>query len=182
MLGTLVFSVLIVIALWPFFIWLGVMNFSKDPNTMEEHLPGRPARRTIGRKNEDVSKSIAYIFLGYLLVTASLYGLLNYKDYVPVTVLVMVGCFGVLIAFFLFSPANRLTHAYADLGHIAVVHLACGLAAGIIVTALIYGYTLVPRDMGALAVTILGAMMVFSRRPDIGLRNKKRKKQQEEFL
>lgn len=179
MIETIVFSVILLISLWPFFIYLGVMNFRKDPNAMETPLPGRPARRTIGRKNEDVSKAIAYIFLGYCLVVGGLYGLLNYKDLLPVTALVIIGCIAFGLAFFLFSPANRLSHAYIDLGHLAVVHLVCSMVAFNIIISVIYGYKAEYSHMAFWTVTVIGAMMIFSRAPDIELKKRKAKKKEE---
>lgn len=179
MIETIAFSIILLISLWPFFIYLDVMNFRKDPNAMETPLPGRPARRTIGRKNEDVSKAIAYIFLGYCLVVGGLYGLLNYKDLLPTAFLILVGCAAFGVAFFLFSPANRLSHAYIDLGHLAVIHLVCSMAAFNIIAAVIYGYRLGVPDVCSIIVMIIGAMMVFSRSPDIELKKRKAKKKED---
>lgn len=173
MFETIVFSIVLIIALWPYFISLEVMNFKKDPNAMETPLPGRPARRTVARKNEDVSKAIAYIFLGYGLIVMGLYAFLNFKDLLPTSMLVIIGCAAFFVSFFLFSPANRLSHAYIDLGHLAVVHLVCGFSVFNIVSSLIYGYALTPFDMGVIATMVFGAMLTFSRYPDVEVRRQK---------
>jgi len=180
MIITIAFSILLLLSLWPFFIYLGVMNFRKDPNAMETPLPGRPARRTIGRKNEDVSRAIAYIFLGYCLVIGGLYSLLNFKDLLPMAALVVIGCIAFFLAFFLFAPANRLSHAYIDAGHLAVVHLVSTMVAFNIIASIIYSYRATPSYMGFLTMVVVGAMMIFSRPPDIELKKRAAKKKQSE--
>lgn len=165
MIETILFVILSYVLLWPYFVALGVMNFKKDPNAMEDHLPGRPARRTIGRKNDDMSKAIVYILFGYVMVILSFYGLLDLKDFLPSFALGLVGFTGLVIAMFLFSPANRLAHAYVTLGHIAVIHLICSICAGLLIVTIQYGYAMTLDHFIGLASIEIGAMLCFLSKP-----------------
>lgn len=166
MIEAILFGIVIFGLIWPYFIYLDILNFQKDPNVMEAQLPGRPARRTIGRKNEDVSKAIAYIFVGYAVVNIAFYGVLDYQDLLPSYSLVFVGWLAMAIAMFMFSPANRALHAYADLGHITVVHYACGLSTFIILIAVVYGYSMELSKAGYLFLSIVGAMLIYNQKPN----------------
>ena len=177
MLETILFAVVIFALLWPFFIYLDVMNFTKDPSTMEKHLPGRPARRTIGRKNEDVSKSIGYIFVGHALICGAFFAFLNFNDLLPDGALIALAWAAMAIAMFLFSPANRMMHAYSNLGHIAVVHLVCMLSTFIIVISFVYDVKVNIEQAGYLFLMAVGAMMIFSGKP-----NAPQKKKNEEEI
>lgn len=163
MVETFLFAILSVVSLWGYFALVGVMDFKKDPNAMEDHLPGRPARRTIGRKNDDMSKSITYIFVGYCVFCMSLYGLLDYKDFLFDIGLGLIGFLGFCIAMFLFSPANRLAHAYVNLGQIGVIHLVCALSSFFILSTVLYGHALSMQNAISLTVMIVGAMLCFSK-------------------
>lgn len=179
MIETILISIFLFALLWPYFIYLDVMNFKKDPNTMEAHLPGRPARRTIGRKNEDVSKGIGYIFVGYSLINIAIYAFLDYQDLLPSFALGILGWVALAIAMFLFSPANRMMHAYADLGHIAVTHLVAGLSTFLIVIAVVYGYAFEGLQAVYIGLMVIGGMLIFSERPNVS--PKKTKLEEEEF-
>ena len=172
---TLLFSIFIFALLWPFFMYLDVMNFRKDPNAMEDHLPGRPARRTIGRKNEDMSKAIGYVFVGYILANGALYAFLNYSDLLPLAAYVAMAWLAYAVAMYLFSPANRLMHAYANLGHIAVVHLVATLCSFMILATFIYGYQPTLNDSLCILGCVVGAMMIFSARPNAPKKSKSSK-------
>jgi hypothetical protein len=178
MIELILFSILLFALLWPFFIYLGVMNFSKDPNTMEDHLPGRPARRTIGRKNEDVSKSIGYIFVGHALVSIALFALLDFSDLLPGLALTVIAWVAMAVAMFTFSPANRMIHAYANLGHIAVVHLVCMVATFLLVVSIVFGVTINPEQATYIFLMALGGMMTFSGKPNAP---KKKQKNEDAF-
>lgn len=180
MIETLLFSLVLFASLWGYFVVLDVMNFTKDPNAMEEHLDGRPARRTIGRKNEDVSKSLFYIYAGYLVLCAGIYGLLDYKDLLSQATLVAVAWFCSVLSMFLFSPANRLMHAYSTLGHISTVHLTCALSAFLVLASVLYGYKVTADHAISMTGMIIGAMLIWSRKP--GAIAKVRKKQEKEVF
>lgn len=167
MIESFLFSLVLYMALWPYFIALGVMNFRKDPNAMEDHLPGRPARRTIGRKNDDVSKALFYILVGYIVIGLSLYALLDYKDFLPDYALRAIAFFGLAVGMIVFSPANRLMHAYVTMGQIAVSHLICSLATFVAVITVVYGYRITMDDFMGLAAICLGAMLVFFVKPSV---------------
>lgn len=173
MIETFLFVLILYLSLWVYFSMLDVMNFKKDPNEMEEHLPGRPARRTIGRKNDDVSKSLLYVLVAYAVVVIALYGVLDYKDFLPGIGLSIVACVGLSFSMFLFSPANRLIHAYVRLGHIAVVHIVCGFAAFVAMSSVVYGYTLTMDQAINIAIINLGAMLCFGYKPKADIRKKK---------
>lgn len=161
MIETLLCVLVLYFSLWGYFIVLGVMNFKKDPNSMEAHLPGRPARRTIGRKNDDVSKGLGVILIGYFLVSVALYGLLDYKDLIPIFMIQLAAFAGLGLSMFLFCYANRLLHAYVTLGQIAVIHVICGMAAFMCVVMVLYGYSVALPDFVAISVMCLGAMLSF---------------------
>lgn len=176
MIETILYAVALLVSLWGYFSFIGGMNFRKDPNAMEEHLPGRPARRTIGRKNEDISKAIIYIFSGYLVVCATIYGLLDYKDLLSVTILVLCSTVAFALTMGLFSPANRSLHAYVDLGGIAVTHFICSISAFLLIVSFFYGYSLDFKTGLGLSTMSLGAMMVWGVKP----KNAKRRKKHED--
>lgn len=180
MIESFLFSLVLYMALWPYFIALGVMNFRKDPNAMEDHLPGRPARRTIGRKNDDVSKALFYILVGYAVISLSLYGLLDYKDFLPDYALRAIAFCGFAVAMIVFSPANRLMHAYVTMGHIAVSHIICSLATFVGVVTVIYGYRITMADFLGLGSICLGAMLIFFAKP-LPSRKKSSKQSDEEI-
>ena len=161
MIETLLFILLLYFSLWGYFVALGVMNFKKDPNSMEDHLPGRPARRTIGRKNDDVSKGLGVILIGYFFVSVALYGLLDFKDLVPVIMIQCAAFVGLGIAMFLFSYANRLLHAYIALGQVAVIHLVCAMVAFMCIVTIFYSYSFAFSDYCLIALMCFGAMLSF---------------------
>ena len=177
MVETLLFVLVLYFSLWGYFIALRVMDFKKDPNSMEDHLPGRPARRTIGRKNDDVSKGLGVILVGYFLVSIALYGLLDYKDLIPVFMIQVAAFAGLGLSMFLFSYANRLLHAYVTLGQIAVVHVVCATAAFMCVAMILYRYTVSLSEFLTLAMMCVGAMLSFFSRG----KPKKINKKEEEF-
>ncbi|PCI00999.1 MAG: hypothetical protein COB76_02345 [Alphaproteobacteria bacterium] len=179
MIETFLFVLVLYLSLWMYFSMLDVMNFKKDPNEMEEHLPGRPARRTIGRKNDDVSKSLLYILVGHMIVATSLYGVLDYKDFLPTFGVSVIACAGLAFSMSLFSPANRLIHAYVNLGHIAVTHVLCGFCAFIAMAAIFYGYTLEMNQAVSIGMMSVGVMLCFGAKPRTI--TKKKKKEEELF-
>lgn len=164
MILSLLFALGLVASLWLYFIRLDIMNFKKNQNDLETPLPGRPARRTIGRINDDIAKGIMTIFAGYIVFALMLYGALNFADLLPINTLAMLACLGMGAAVFIMSPSNRQLHAYAALGHIAVIHLVTSLAAFIGFVAVFYKDYLKMEEMGALTFMVIGAMLVFSRK------------------
>jgi len=164
MILTLLVSLFLFLSLWPFFVWLDVMNFKKPENAMEDHLPGRPARRTIGRKNEDVLKSIFGIAIFYVMLCGALYGL-PYLSYLisPFLILIGVTILSALAVYFV-TPFNRLAHAYATTGQISVVHLCSSLSSFLLLSAILYQNYLTIEKAVIIVVMILGAMMMTSRK------------------
>jgi uncharacterized protein (DUF486 family) len=178
MIETILLGIFIFALIWPYFVYLDVLNFKKDPNIMETQLPGRPARRTIGRKNEDVSKAIAYVFVGYALTNISFYGLLDYQDLLPSYTLPILGWVGLAMAMFLFSPANRTLHAYANLGHIAIVHFICSITAFLFLASIVYNYQIELMNSIYFLLTVVATMFIFNEKPNV----KAVKKSQEEVF
>jgi uncharacterized protein (DUF486 family) len=177
MIETLLFAVLAFVSIWLYFMALGVMNFKKDPNAMEDHLPGRPARRTIGRKNDDMAKSITYIFVGHAIFSACIYGLLDYKDFLFEMGIGFIAFGGLALSMFLFSPANRLAHAYVNLGQIAVIHFISALSAFLLLGLVLYRYTLSMDEAVSLAIMMVGAMMCFGK-----MKSAKKAKKEEDIF
>lgn len=164
MILTLILSFIIFAAMWPYFIILDVLNFKKPENMMEKHLPGRPARRTIGRKNGDVVKSIVAILFGYIVLCGVFYGLLSvsyfFNDYILIAIASAAGG----MAVYMMTPFNKLVHAYVTAGQIGVIHLCCSLSSFTVWSAFLYRDT-VATEKGILLITlVVGAMLVFSRK------------------
>jgi len=164
MILTMLISLLLFLSLWPFFIWLDVMNFKKSENAMEDHLPGRPARRTVGRKNEDVLKSIFGIVIFYVILCSSIYGLPNLGYLIsPFLILIGVTVLSGLAVYFV-TPFNRLAHAYATMGQISVIHLCSSLSVFLLTSAILHQNYLTIEKAVTVLVMVLGAMMITSRK------------------
>jgi hypothetical protein len=164
MILSVVFSLLLVCSLWPYLAMLSIINLKKHRNEMETPLPGRPARRTIGRINDDMSRGILSIYAGYIVFTVAFYGTLNFSGLVSDTTLMGVCIVALAVVMFIVSPYNRQCHAYANLGHIIVIHLVTSLSAMIGFMALFYGAYADFAMMGGVCAMVLGAMCMFSRK------------------
>ena len=142
---------------------LGVMNFSKDEHVMEDQLPGRPARRTIGRKNGDMAQVILKILGAHLILCGAFYGLPDFRNYLGDAILMIGVAVVVGIAFFVVTPANRLGHAYAISGQLAVIHLCCGLSAFTLIGYFLHGNEVTRETMILLFAVAIGTMLIFSK-------------------
>lgn len=164
MILTLVFSILIFASLWPYFIALDVINFRKAENTLENHLPGRPARRTIGRKNSDVIKGIIAIFVCYIILSGTFYGLPYFRGFLGDTFLFIVVVGLSAYAFYIVTPSNRALHAYATAGQIAVIHMCSSVSSYTILSVFLHGNVWMVNQMMAISAMVLGIMFIFSRK------------------
>lgn len=164
MILTLFFALVVFASLWPYLSYMGVLNFKKSEHMMEEHLPGRPARRTIGRKNEDVMKVIMGIMTCYIILCGALYATPDIRslvtDFIMLIIVVVLSAF----ALYMVTPFNRLSHAYATMGQISIIHLCCSLSAFITWLALLHGNYLDLIDIAGLVALIIGAMLIVSKR------------------
>ncbi len=164
MIITLCIAVIIFASLWPYFIMLDILNFKKSDTMMESHLPGRPARRTIGRKNGDVIKSIVTILTGYIILCGTFYGLPSVRSVLSdhILISIVIGLSG--FAVYMMTPSNRLAHAYATTGQIAVIHLCCSLSSFILWSALLHGNHVTIGKSILLLAMVAGSMLIFSRK------------------
>lgn len=172
MILSLIFSFVMFASLWPYFMALGIFDFKKNSNEMETPLPGRPARRTVGRINDDMTKGIFAIFAGYIVFAGVFYGTINFSSLLPNMILSIACIIGVMVAIFMMTPSNRQCHAYSNLGHIVVIHLVCSISAFIVFSTFFYDDYLTINEMIALSVIILGSMLTFSRKVYVAPVNK----------
>ena len=164
MLFTLLFSAGLFLSLWPYLVMLGVFDFKKNPNTMEKPLPDRPARRTIGRKNEDVAKVISVILFFHFILYGAFYGLIEIQYLLPdALILLIVGVVGATM-FYVVTPANRMGHAYLTFGQIAIIHFICSFVAFTVLSLFLYGNHVSFERMMDIGLFVLAAMMIFSKR------------------
>lgn len=163
MILTIGFSIVLFLSLWAYFMFVGVMNFSKNPDHLETPLPGRPARRTIGRINSDVEKSIFSILVGHAVFILSFYGALEYIHLLPDFAVTGLVIFGGIAMAVVMTPANRRAHAYMNIGQIAVIHVVCAVSVFCVLGALLNDRYLNFFEMGSIAMIVFGAMMTYSR-------------------
>jgi len=159
---TIIFSILIFFSLWPYLSHLKILNFRDSPTLGERALSDRPARRTIGRQNEDVLKSITAILTAYTILFFTFYTVpeLRYStnDVVVMTLVTILSA----VAFYIMTPANRIIHAYVRIGHIATIHFVTGISTFTSLSAILHGNYLEMNRMILIVVLIIGAMLVFS--------------------
>jgi len=164
MMIALAFSLGLFLSLWPYFIYLGAFEFKNNPNTPETPLDGRPSRRTIGRKNEDMMKAIFTITAFYILFYFLFYWGINDRFLLGQALLLLVIAGGGVMSFYSVALSNRLVHAYLSLGQITVIHLVCGVSVFIALSVVFSGFALSVPQMQALAALVIGAMLMFSKR------------------
>jgi hypothetical protein len=163
MILSLIFSIVLIISLWLYFSFLKVLVFQVSTSTMEPKMKGRPNRRTVGRRNDDVTKAILSIFSGYFIICFSLYVLPDFERYLQGGMDLILKIVGVGAAMFLISPVCRSVNAYIELCHIGVIHFVASLSAGIAVAGLFYDFQISVAQGIAVTVMVVGAMMTFSR-------------------
>lgn len=164
MIFTILIPILIFASLWPYFMVLDIINFKKPESMTEPHLPDRPARRTMGRKNSDVVKSIISILISYIILCAAFYGLPNYRSFLSDELLFVIVVAASGFAFWMVTPSNRALHAYLTTGQIAVIHLCCSLTAFIPISGLLYQNYISPWTSVLLLIIVVGAMLTFSKK------------------
>ena len=163
MITTIIFSSLLFLALWPYFVFVGALDFKRNPNTIEKQLSDRPARRTIGRKNEDIVKILTAILFFHFLLYGAYYTVIEFR-----TLLGQVGMFSVLAVlgaatFYTVSKANRLGNAYLSVGQLAVVHFVCAFVAFTVLSLFLYDNEVSVENMKYIAGIVIGAMLMFSK-------------------
>ena len=163
MILTIGFSIVLFLSLWAYFMFVGVMNFTQNPDNLETPLPGRPARRTIGRINSDVEKSIWAILSSHAVFVFTLYGTLEYATLLPSFLMTLITLLGGVVMMFMVTPANRRAHAYMNIGQITVIHMVSSLSIFLMVGAVFNEKYLNYQEMGAISLIIMGAMMTYSR-------------------
>lgn len=164
MILTLFFSIVIFASLWPYFVALDVMNFKKSDTMMEDHLPGRPARRTIGRKNGDVIKGILAILGCYIILCGTFYGLPSFRNVLSDNFMLMIVIGLSAYAFYMVTPHNRALHAYVTTGQIAVIHICCSLSSYTVWSAILHDNHVTIGTAIFLSTMVLGTMLIFSRK------------------
>jgi hypothetical protein len=165
MILSLVFAIALFALLWPYLSWVSILDFKHDPSDMESHLPGRPARRTIGRINDDVTKGLFTIFGGYLVICAALYGGLSLLNYFPFAGYLFLSSVAFIAAIFSISPATRQCHAYMSLGHLSVIHVVSSIAACIACMAVFHHDFISLKESIGIVALVFGGMLIFSRSP-----------------
>ncbi len=163
MILTIGFSIVLFLSLWAYFMFVGVMNFAQNPDNLETPLPGRPARRTIGRINSDVEKSIWAILSSHAVFVFTLYGTLEYSTLLPSFILTLIVLLGGVVMMFMVTPANRRAHAYMNIGQITIIHMVSSLSIFLTIGAIFNEKYLNYQEMGAVSLIIVGAMMTYSR-------------------
>jgi uncharacterized protein (DUF486 family) len=163
MILTIGFSIVLFLSIWAYFMFVGVMNYTKNQDNLETPLPGRPARRTIGRINSDVEKSIFAIFVSYVVFIMAFYGTLEYSRLLPEFVMTLVVLIGGGFMTFLMTPANRRAHAYMNIGQISVIHVVSSLSVFFTLEAVLNERYLSFNEMGSISLIVLGVMMTYSR-------------------
>ena len=164
MIITLLFGLGVFASLWPYLGIMGALNFKKSENAMEEHLPGRPARRTIGRKNEDIMKAIFGILMFHVILCGALYGMPELRQFMNDGV--MIGFVLLLCGWAVYNVTsyNRMAHAYVTTGQLSIMHLCCSLCAFIAWSVFLHGNYFGFDRILALFVLIIGAMLIVSRK------------------
>ncbi len=163
MILTLLFSAGLFFALWPYFIFLGVLDFKRNQTVMEKPLSDRPARRTIGRKNEDIIKVLSAILFFHFVLYGAFYGMVEMKNLLTHSILLII--LGVLGAVMFYSVivANRLGNAYLSIGQLSVIHFICSFVAFSTLSLFIYDNHVSIERMYIIAALVLGAMLMFSK-------------------
>jgi|GEM_PF-2384819 len=156
-------SLLFILSLWGYLSLIRVFVFNGNLNLPEPRMNDRPNRRTIGRRNDDMTACVLKIVLSYAIIVGGFYILprflpenLEFFDIILRLALVALGMF-------ILAPASRVMHAYIDLGHIVVVHFVSCMAITILIAGLIYNYELLIDDVVAYTLMVVGAMACFSR-------------------
>lgn len=168
MIITFIVACIIFALLLPYLTVLGILNFKKSENMMENHLPGRPARRTVGRKNADMIKSVSSILVFYIILCGTFYGLPSVRSVLSDHILIAIVIGLSAYATYMVTPSNRLAHAYATSGQIAVIHLCCSVSTFIIWSALLYENSISVGTSISLMVMVVGGMLVFSKKQERG--------------
>ncbi len=163
MILTIGFSIFLFLSLWAYFMFVGVMNFTQNLDNLEIPLPGRPARRTIGRINSDVEKSIWAILLPHAIFVLTFYGMLEYSQLLSDVLMAVLVVIGGVVVIFVMTPANRRAHAYMNIGQITIIHMVSSLSIFLTIGAIFNDKYLSYQEMGAFSLIILGAMMTYSR-------------------
>ncbi len=167
MLFTLLFAAGLFLSLWPYFVVMGVFDFQCNPNTKEKKLPDRPARRTIGRKNEDVAKVISTILAFHFILYGAFYGLIEIQHLMPdALILLIIAVIGAAM-FYTVTPANRMGHAYLSSGQIAIIHFICSFVAFTVLSLFIYDNVVSTEKMLYIGAFVLSTMLIFSKKLEV---------------
>lgn len=169
MIITLIFAVLLVIALWPYFALINVFDFKRNPGEMEKKIDGLPSRRTILRKNTDVAKAISGIVVAQFILNCAFYLTPELRPFLSNFALVLIVVIASGLALYIMTPANRMAHAYMTMGQILIIHVVSGLSIFYVLSALVYGNYLDWADVVKIGIFILGAMIMFSGQPKRGV-------------
>ena len=169
MIITLLFSALLVIILWPYFALINVFDFKRNPGEMEKKIDGRPARRTILRKNTDVAKAISGIVVAQFILNCAFYLTPELRSFLSNFALVSMVVIAAGLALYIMTPANRMAHAYMTMGQILIIHVVSGLSIFYVLSAVAYGNYLDWADVVKISVFIIGAMIMFSGQPRRGI-------------
>jgi len=161
MILTLLFSAMLYLLLWGYFILQKKLDFNSSPGDMEVPLSGRPARRTIGRVNSDIQKCMLNIIAGYFFINAAFIIGIDFTATLTYGFIVIIIIAVLAVVVFGMTPANRLLHAYIPLGQIAVVHFVSMIASFSIVNAIYNDEALTTHIIQSMAIMCLGAMVAF---------------------
>lgn len=168
MIITLLFSAFLLAILWPYFALINVFDFQRNPGEMEKKIDGRPARRTVLRKNTDVAKAISGIVVAQFILNCAFYLTPVLRDFLSNFSIVSLVVILSAVALFITTPANRMAHAYMSMGQILIIHLACGLSIFYALSAIAYGNYLEWKDIAQISLFVTGAMIMFSGQPKGG--------------
>jgi len=166
MILSLIVAFVLLLTLWPYFAYLNVIVFQKNTSSIEPKMKGRPNRRTVGRRNDDVTKAILAIFSGYILICIGFYVIPDYERILQGEMDVILKMIAIALGVFLISPVCRSANAYIELCHIAVIHVVVSISAAIAISGFFYGFSISINQIGAVGLIALGAMLTFSRHND----------------
>jgi len=164
MILSLVFAFGIFALLWPYFIAIRAMDFNKNSETMEPRLQGRPARRTIGRINSDISVTIYTVYAFYTVLCVAFYATPEFRGVISDAVLLIIVIALSAFAFYFVEMANRKAYAYITMGQIAVIHLCCSVSSFIAFNYLVHGNDIILQNGLAVVGLAIGLMLIFSRK------------------
>lgn len=164
MILSLAFAFGIFVLLWPYFVVLHVMDFNKNPETKEPQLQGRPARRTVGRINSDVAKTIYAVYGFYIVLCGAFYGTPELRGTIPDTALLFIITGLSAFGFYFVEKANRRAYAYLTMGQIVVIHLCCSVSSFAAFNYFVHGNEIQIETSLALVGLAVGMMLIFSRK------------------